>query len=553
MRLLVAFLAVIAFASVADSTRADTERRVALVIGNSAYKNVNKLPNPANDAAAVTTMLKNVGFDVVESKKDLTITEMKKVIRDFTDRTRDADIGVIYYAGHGIEVDGTNYMIPVDAELARDIDIEDEAVSLDRIIKVLEPVKRLRLVILDACRDNPFSRTMQRTVGTRSIGRGLAKIEVQTSDTLIAFAAKAGSTATDGDGTNSPFTVALTKNLARPGLDLRLAFGQVRDDVLKATGNRQEPFVYGSLGGSTVSLVPASAQTVAAAPAAAPTPQSDIRQDYQLAERIGTKEAWEQFLSVYDKGFYAGLARAARDKLVAEEQRIASQLKAEAATAARAAADLKTKAEAEAKATAAKAEEAAKAAAQAAADGKAKAEAEAKAAAQNVEKMVVAVAAPSQSADTVKPAVDVGATARSLQTELRRVGCYAGDPKDEWTADARHALELFNKNAGTKFDVKIASIDTLDAVRGKNNRVCPLNCRHGFKPDRDSCVKIACPAGQVVGDDNTCEKLAPKRVERSITREPERAPTSSPKTPCVVIADRNTVMTGSQMVRESCR
>src|SRR5262245_38305896 len=121
MRLLVAFLAVIAFASVADSTRADTERRVALVIGNSAYKNVNKLPNPANDAAAVTTMLKNVGFDVVESKKDLTITEMKKVIRDFTDRTRDADIGVIYYAGHGIEVDGTNYMIPVDAELARDI------------------------------------------------------------------------------------------------------------------------------------------------------------------------------------------------------------------------------------------------------------------------------------------------------------------------------------------------------------------------------------------------------------------------------------------------
>src|SRR5262249_7404210 len=190
MRFLLAFLALVVFASIDDSPRADTQRRVALVIGNSAYKYVNKLPNPANDAAAVASMLKAVGFDVIESRTNLTITEMKKAIRDFTGQTRDADIGVIYYAGHGIEVDGTNYMIPVDAELARDIDIEDEAVSLDRIIKVLEPAKRLRLVILDACRDNPFSRTMQRTVGTRSIGRGLAKIEVQTSDTLIAFAAR---------------------------------------------------------------------------------------------------------------------------------------------------------------------------------------------------------------------------------------------------------------------------------------------------------------------------------------------------------------------------
>jgi uncharacterized caspase-like protein len=549
MRFAVALLTLVAFASVADSARADTQRRVALVIGNSAYKYVNKLPNPANDAAAIAKMLKSVGFDVVENKTDLTITEMKKAIRDFTEQTRDADIGVIYYAGHGIEVDGTNYMIPVDAELARDIDIEDEAVSLDRIVKVLEPARRLRLVILDACRDNPFSRTMQRTVGTRSIGRGLAKIEVQTSDTLIAFAARAGSTATDGDGSNSPFTTALTKNLARPGLDLRLALGQVRDDVLRATGNRQEPFVYGSLGGSTVSLVPAPDKAVVAAPAAAPAgapaPQVDIRQDYQLAERIGTKEAWDQFLSVYDKGFYAGLARAARDKLIAEEQRIVSKLKTDADAAARAAADIKAKAEADAKT-------AADAAARAAADVKAKAEQEAKAAAQKVEKMVVAVATPPQPLDTAKPAVDVAVTARSLQTELRRVGCYAGDPKDEWTADARHALELFNKNAGTKFDLKVASIDTLDAVRGKTNRVCPLNCKHGFKPDGDNCVKITCPAGQLVGDDNTCEKQAPKRVERSINREPERAPAAAPKKQQCFTVDR-TVMTGSGAMREACQ
>ena len=251
------FWAVLAFA-VLPPQDALADRRVALVIGNSAYKYVPKLTNPANDAAAVVNLLRTAGFDVVESKRDLNISDMKRTVRDFTDMTKDADIAVVYYAGHGIEVDGTNYMIPVDAELARDIDVEDEAVSLDRIVRVLDPVKRLRLVILDACRDNPFGRTMKRSIGTRSIGRGLAKIEVQGSDTLIAFAAKAGSTASDGDGKNSPFATALVSNLGTPGLDLRLAFGRVRDDVLKATGNRQEPFVYGSLGGSTVSLVPAA-------------------------------------------------------------------------------------------------------------------------------------------------------------------------------------------------------------------------------------------------------------------------------------------------------
>jgi uncharacterized caspase-like protein len=167
---------------------------------------------------------------------------------------------VIFFAGHGMEVNGTNYLIPIDAILERDIDVEDETVPLDRVIQILEPAKRLRLVVLDACRDNPFVRSMKRTIAGRSIERGLAKVDVLTSDTLIAFAAKAGSTASDGDGTNSPYTTALLKHLTIPGLDLRLAFGRVRNEVLKNTDNRQEPFVYGSLGGSEVSLVPTKAQ-----------------------------------------------------------------------------------------------------------------------------------------------------------------------------------------------------------------------------------------------------------------------------------------------------
>src|ERR1700720_918860 len=236
------------------------EKRVALVLGNSAYQNVAALSTPVNDGAVIAAKLKEAGFDVVDSRRDLPAAETRRALRDFADRARDADIAVVYYAGHGIEVDGTNYLIPVDAKLERDTDVFDEAFSLDRVLLAIEPAKQLRLVILDTCRDNPFSKSMKRTVAARGIGRGLAKGEPASPNTLIAYSAKAGSTAQDGDDKNSPFTIALAKHLTTPGLDVRRAFGFVRDDVLKATGNRQEPFVYGSLGGDDVPLVPAPAR-----------------------------------------------------------------------------------------------------------------------------------------------------------------------------------------------------------------------------------------------------------------------------------------------------
>src|ERR1700730_2771535 len=271
------------------------EKRVALVMGNSAYQSVNRLTNPANDSGAMSETLKNAGFDVVEFRRDLKVNEMRRALRDFSDRVSDADVAVVYYAGHGMEIDGINYVIPVDAVLERDIDAYDEAVSLDRILAVIEPAKALRLVILDACRDNPFNTTMKRTIGSRAIGRGLAKIEPNSPNTLIAFAAKAGSTASDGDSKNSPFTAALVKYLPKPGLDLRKAFGFTRDDVMKATNNRQEPFVYGSLGGDDVALVPASNAATPASPV--PDPNSAIRRDYELAERVGTEPLVASFLT----------------------------------------------------------------------------------------------------------------------------------------------------------------------------------------------------------------------------------------------------------------
>ena len=285
------------------------EKRVALVIGNSAYQNVARLPNPANDAAAVAALLKGARFDVVEARADLGIAGLRRAVGDFADIAAGADIAVVYYAGHGMEVDGTNYLIPVDARLARDFDIDDEALALDRVLKAIEPARRLRLVILDACRDNPFAKSMKRTVAARSIGRGLARVEPTVADTLIAFAAKAGSTALDGEGANSPFTAALIKHIATPGLDIRLAFGQVRDDVMDATRHAQEPFVYGSLGGRTIAIVDA--------PATAATPQAGdaAERAWAVTQNTTSPAVLEEFIRVFGGTVYGRMARARLEEL----------------------------------------------------------------------------------------------------------------------------------------------------------------------------------------------------------------------------------------------
>ena len=313
-----AFAAAVAFALVVLAAgNALADRRVALVIGNAAYRNGAPPANTLNDADAIAKLFRGAAFDVVDARHDLGSLDFKRAIREFANETRTADIAVIYFAGHGIEIGGINYLIPVDAKLASDFDAEDDAVSLDRIVRTLEPASRLRLVILDACRDNPFLKTMRRTVAVRAVASGLGKIEPATSDTLIAYAAKAGSISYDDTGPNSPFTTALVQYIAEPGLDIRLAFGRVRDAVLRATANKQEPFVYGSLGGSTVSLVPAASakKPDPPPPPAAAAPSSDIRHDYEFAERIGTRAAWEAFLAARPNGFYADLAHAQLAKL----------------------------------------------------------------------------------------------------------------------------------------------------------------------------------------------------------------------------------------------
>ncbi|TYO66720.1 caspase family protein [Bradyrhizobium hipponense] len=497
-------------------------KRVALVIANSAYQHAPSLTNPVNDGSVMARTLKEAGFDVVDSRHDLSALETRRVLRDFADTTRDADIAVVYYAGHGIEVEGLNYLIPVDARLERDTDVYDEALSLDRVLVAVEPAKQLRLVILDACRDNPFGKTMKRTIASRSIGRGLAQVEPTSPNTLIAYSAKAGFTAQDGDGANSPFTVALSKHLTTPGLDVRRAFGFVRDDVLKSTANKQEPFVYGSLGGDDVPLVPVK---VTAAAASAPNPQADIRRDYELALQVGNRPAWDAFLTQHPDGFYASLAKLQLEKIGAEQAHVAAIDKAKQAEAERdRLAALGAQKDAQAKAAAdAKAAEQAQLAAQ-----KAKEQAQQQAAAAEQQRVNLAAAAPNaapagtaSSAGTavasLTPAVAAADLNRSVQTELGRVGCFSGTADGNWTTSSQRSLSQFNRYAGTKLDVKMASTDALDTVKAKPSRVCPLVCEHGFKADGDKCTKIVCGDGYALNDDNECEKKRAARPAKPTT------------------------------------
>src|SRR6202140_5216037 len=472
---------------------AHAEKRVALVLGNSAYQNAPPLSNPANDSALIAATLKNAGFDVVDSRTDLPALEMRRALRDFTDSARDADIVVIYYAGHGMEVDGTNYLIPVDAKLERDTDVYDEALSLDRILVAAEPAKQLWLVILDACRDNPFAKNMKKTVALRGIGRGLAKIEPASPNTIIVYSAKAGSTSLDGDAKSSPFTLALANHLTTPGLDVRKAFGFVRDDVLKTTGNRQEPFVYGSLGGNDVPLVPAKL----APAAAAPNPQAEARADYELALQIGNKDAFNAFLAQHPDGFYANLARIQLAKIAAEETRVAATEKARqteqqrarlAAEGAQKTQQARADADARAAEQAGLAAEQAKEAAQAQAN-----EAERKRVATDTPASTVTRNAPDTKASETNAPAPAGSGTnlaslnagppqaeliKSVQAELRRVGCLTAAADGDWNVASQRSLALFNKNAGTKFDVKLASLDAVDAIKLKPSRVCPLICEH---------------------------------------------------------------------------
>ncbi|MBT9290210.1 caspase family protein [Prosthecodimorpha staleyi] len=244
-------LAVVGLLAIGAALPASAERRVALLIGNAAY-NQGPLRNPGRDVAAMKRALSSIGFELVSAHTDLGRDAMLAAIEDFSDRVRGAEIGLVFYSGHGLEVGGTNYLVPTDARLAAARDVKYETIPLDEIVSALDGATRLRMILLDACRDNPFAVADGRTKGGGS--RGLAVVSAGDGNMLIAYAAAPGAVAYDGDGDLSPFTQALTRNLVIPDLDIRIALGKVRDEVQASTRARQKPFLTMSLGGDAITL-----------------------------------------------------------------------------------------------------------------------------------------------------------------------------------------------------------------------------------------------------------------------------------------------------------
>jgi tetratricopeptide (TPR) repeat protein len=222
-----------------------TGRRIALVIGNGAYRNVHPLDNPPNDAKLIAAALRDVGFQAVMVTSDLTRDKFFDTLRAFASEAEKADWAVIYYAGHGFEIGGVNYLVPVDARLAVDKDAETEAVALEQVLAAVGGARSLRLVMLDACRNNPFAPTMQRTMALKLVDKGFSNIE-PSAGFMVVYAAKHGETALDGEGVDSPFATALARDLKEPRVEVRKLFDIVRDDVWNATRHAQQPFTYGS-------------------------------------------------------------------------------------------------------------------------------------------------------------------------------------------------------------------------------------------------------------------------------------------------------------------
>lgn len=321
-RILIALASCLAF--LFSASAASAERRLALVIGNSDYQHATPLRNPSNDARAMALKLAGLGFDLVEGY-DLTRSEMDSVLREFAREARSSDLNVFFYAGHGMAVAGTNYLVPIDAEFQDETALDFEAVPVDFILRQMSLSDAVNLVFLDACRDNPLSASLSRSMGaTRSaaISSGLAEMSVDNSGkgVAIAFATSPGEVAFDGDGANSPFTTALLRHIDAANTDITQILSRVTGDVYEATSQAQRPWLNTSLTGPVVlnAITPVALLTTPAIPtenervastAPATSNLEEQRLLFDLARDSGAIEDYEAYLDTFPEGLFANNAR----------------------------------------------------------------------------------------------------------------------------------------------------------------------------------------------------------------------------------------------------
>ena len=415
---------------------AHAEKRVALVIGNSAYQHTAQLKNPSNDASDMAAKLRQLGFEVIDGT-NLSKAEMESRIRTFSAKLDGADVGLFFYAGHGLQVDGKNFLAPIDASLKSDADIDFEALQLDLVLKQMERNARVSLVFLDACRDNPLATNLAQSRSLQ-VGRGLAQIE-KAVGMMIAFATQPGNVALDGEGRNSPFTHALLGHIDQEGTTINDLMVEVRKDVLAATGGKQVPWENSSLTGQFY-FKPSE-------------PKSTAEQSAETAAQIAVLRQEIERLQASQ----GDLLKAQQEQLEILKQKLQNETK---------------KAEI-APPTATSRVIAVEPATPDASTPAAPAPAEtAKVAAVDATSPDTTPKAGDGSAPSPTP--DIATLSKDIQTKLKDYGCYGGKIDASWGSGTRSGVERFNTLASLDLNSDAPEQATLDALKAWQGSHCPV-------------------------------------------------------------------------------
>ena len=463
------FTAIILFVSSMFCTSAFAEKRVALVIGNSAYTEGQALKNPLNDATDIAASLKRLGFDVVLGL-DLDYSGMRKTIGKFSGKLNDADVAMFYYAGHALQVNGINYLAPVDTKLEQESDLDFETVSLELIQRQMAKNAKTLLVFLDACRDNPLTRRFVRITRSSSTGNGLARPASSPEGEFIAFSTQPGNVALDGDGRNSPFTTALLNNIERPGLEISSLMTSVRKEVYDATKQQQLPWTNSALLGhfffNTKIIENNSAKALKQFQLE--TAEWEKIKDSQSPENI------RQFLSKFESGSYNAIANQALNLLLAKSTKVKLNIprKKEVKTA-----------------------------------------------------LLVdpedSLRSQEKETGTVSPSRSL---VRSIQQELSRIGCDAGNDDGIWGKKGRAALRKYAQFAKLQYSGLELEQELLVKLETHQSRICPLVCGVRFYQVENQCVLKKCTSGKRLSSKGLCylpsivKKKKPVSTKRKATR-----------------------------------
>jgi uncharacterized caspase-like protein len=455
------------------ATGAQAERRVALVIGNSAYANTTALRNPRNDAGDMADALRKVGFEVAVGL-DLDQQRFAQAIERFARALDGADVALFYYAGHGLQMNERNFLVSVDAKLQNEFLLTSETIDLEAIVRLMESKSPVNLVFLDACRNNPLAdglrQSLAATKRSAALGRGLARIEPTGRDTLIAFAAAPGQVAVDGAGRNSPFTGSLLAHIDKPGLEVSVMLKEVAADVRRATQNAQRPqqlsdmarVFYFARAEAAATAAPAAPAPVPAAPVVSNEDRTVDVAFWNSVQAAQDCEAVRAYIRRFPTGTFIDLAKISEQKLCVTDRRV-SIIETPAAVVSPPPAAAQPPA-------------------------------------------VASLPAPTQTPpEATKLAPEL---ARNIQLELERLGCLS--QVDEKWPTTRAALSKYNRHAKVSLDLDAPSAATMAALHDVRGRICPLECRRGFRPDGDECIAI--------------ERTKPRKATASRTDRPTERP-----------------------------